>query len=486
MAVASPPAGNAEHGRAQAAAPASDAGEYHEVPNGPPLDDVAATAGTAASEYHRGGFLEIARAFGVLGWTAFGGPAAHIGYFHKAFVVDRKWMSDEVFAELLAVGHMLPGPTSTQFSFAVGITQRGPLGGLLSGALFQYPGLLLMAASGAAAAHWLHDTPPWLSGAAAGMAAVAVALVAAAAVQLSRKMCTDAITLALCSGTGVITIFYQQQWIFPALIFGGGLVTLVTGGPDSRAGATNRGQTIEYLDVGIAAGCILLLAWLAVLVGSIVARAIVPYRQAPWAFYVTGSIIFGGGQVVLPLLESQVVQFETVCNSTESINSSSLFLTLQDCQHMERNDTWVTEEQFLTGLAIAQAMPGPLFNFAAYLGYIIGGVWGVAICWLGLFAPGVVLMYAVMPFWGHLRTNSVYRKMLPGLNAAAVGLIWASLEQLGMKAYTISIIPVISVLLAIFGYFSTDYLKVPAPIVVIAGGAIGALSPMLASWLRAH
>eukprot|EP00850_Spirogloea_muscicola_P007546 SM000038S14359 [mRNA] locus=s38:458050:461315:- [translate_table: standard] len=378
-------------------------------------------------------------------------------------------MSDEVFAELLAVGHMLPGPTSTQFSFAVGITQRGPLGGLLSGALFQYPGLLLMAASGAAAAHWLHDTPPWLSGAAAGMAAVAVALVAAAAVQLSRKMCTDAVTLTLCAGTGIITIFYQQQWIFPALIFGGGLVTLVTGGTDNRAVARNQGQTIEYLGVGIAAGCILLLAWLAVL-----------------AFYVTGSIIFGGGQVVLPLLESQVVQFETVCNSTNSMNPFSLFSTLQDCQHIERNDTWVTEEQFLTGLAIAQAMPGPLFNFAAYLGYIIGGVWGVAICWLGLFAPGVVLMYAVMPFWGHLRTNSVYRKMLPGLNAAAVGLIWASLEQLGMKAYTISNIPVISLLLAIFGYFSTDYLKVPAPIVVIAGGAVGALSPMLASWLRAH
>eukprot|EP00850_Spirogloea_muscicola_P003179 SM000012S25441 [mRNA] locus=s12:1108224:1112159:- [translate_table: standard] len=485
MVVASPPAGDTEHGRADAAAPMGDAGAYAEAPSGPPLDGAAATIGTAAEEYHRGGFLEIARAFGVLGWTAFGGPAAHVGYFHKAFVVDRKWMSDQVFAELLALGYMLPGPSSSQFSFAVGITQLGPLGGLLSGALFQYPGLLLMAASGAAAALWLHDTPPWLSGTAAGMAAVAVALVAAAAVQLSRNICTDAVTLALCASTGVITIFYQQQWIFPALIFGGGLVTLVTRRTDSRAVARNQGQTIENLGVGIAAGCILLLAWLAVLVGSIALRAIVPYRQAPWAFYVTGSIIFGGGQVVLPLLESQVVQFETVCNSTTSTNSS-LFSTLQDCQHIERNDTWVTEEQFLTGLAIAQSMPGPLFNFAAYLGYIIGGVRGVAICWLGLFAPGVLLLYAAMPFWGHLRTNSVYRKMLPGQNAAAVGLIWASLEQLGMKAYTISIIPAISVLLAIFGYFSTVYLKVPAPIVVIAGGAVGALSPMLASWLRAH
>ncbi|GAQ86163.1 chromate transporter [Klebsormidium nitens] len=425
------------------------------------------------------GYWEILKSFCILGWTAFGGPAAHIAQFHKAFVErEPRWMSDGVFVELLALGTCLPGPTSTQMSFAIGIVQKGIPGGLLSGLLFQYPGLVMMSLVGVGAGKFLVHPAGWLTAFSAGLSAVAVALVADAAFRLSKKLCDSRVTVFCCGAAAAVTYYYQSQWIFPTLIFAGGLLTIISE-RHKELSVSSSDCDVNNFGLSMRGGAALLSGWLALLILVVVGKHSTSYHHAKFlhwfeSFYVTGSIIFGGGQVVLPIIEQQVVHYNTVCTPAHAFAANATFgAPSNGCVRVESPDTWVTEQQFLAGLAVAQAMPGPLFNFAAYLGAIMGGVPGIVACWLGLFAPGIMLIYGVLPFWAKFRKWPWYRRALPGFNATAIGLIYASVFQLGLKAFALSPFPNASIVIGIVGYCATAFFEVPAPVAILTGGVLG-------------
>ncbi|KAL0039433.1 hypothetical protein WJX79_008119 [Trebouxia sp. C0005] len=350
---------------------------------------------------HKQDYFRIFQQFSWMGWSAFGGPSAHIGLFQKVLVENLQWLTPTLFLELLALCQLMPGPTSTQMSFVIGITQQGVTGGLLSGLLFQLPGLLLASACGIGAANFLKDPAPWLrcvtSG---GLAAVGVALVASAAKSLTHSTCKNKITLAVNATTA--TIVSASVFILEGTQYG-------------------------------------------------------TYKAFHWwgTFFKIGSLIFGGGQVVLPMLDSAVVE-----------------------------PGWISESDFLTGIALVQAMPGPLFNIAAYVGAIIAananmnGLTGIMTCWVGLFAPGILLIYGLLPWWARFRQLDIYRRALPGVNAAAVGLIVAAVFQLGLKVHANSPFPTATVSIGIVGFALVDALDVPPALVVLVGAVLG-----LAGWV---
>jgi len=433
-------------------------------------------------------FRDIFTSFVLMGWTAFGGPAAHIGIFQKSFVEAKGWMSMTVFNELLSLGQCLPGPTSTQVSFAIGVTQKGIPGGLLSGMLFQYPGLMMMSLAGAGAAEILVNPADWLRGISAGLSAAGVALVVSAAVGLANGQCKDKVTSAVCLMSAVVAYYYQSNWIFPLLIVIGGSVTLYTKRKDDVA-LPDKDEVIHHLGVNKIAGGCLILTWIGVWITVAVLTGTTKYEDAQplfWfeAFYRTGSIIFGGGQVVLPLLLKDVVQYNDVCTlENGSLVASPTAATLcASFTQVPRADSWITEEQFFAGLAVVQAMPGPLFNLSAYIGALaarragVNVLAGISAAWFGLFGPGVMLIYGVLPFWGAFRKQPVYRRALPGLNASAVGLVVAAVFQMSFKVREISPFKDASVCIGFLAFYAVHFgftSKVPAPVAIISGGVVG-------------
>ena len=455
----------------------------------------------SSSRAHRATHMEIAKAFGALGWTAFGGPAAHVALFNKTFVTNRErpWMSQSVFSELLALGQCLPGPTSTQMSFAIGTTQRGVSGGLLSGTLFQYPGLLLMALAGAGAAEVLVHPSEALRAFTAGLSAAGAALVISAGDALARSQGKTDTTKALMATSAVVAYYYQTAWLFPSLIAFGGVVTYVEAKMRARAaekkgeaavvvdGAVAEADHVAHLGVSPLVGAILIALWIATLVSLGIVVSNTEYasnKELHWfeAFWRTGSIIFGGGQVVLPLLLEDVVQFETTCAMVDTVTGAcASYVTT------EAATSWITEEQFFAGLALAQSMPGPLFNLAAYIGAVaarragVNVVIGVMCAWFGLFGPGVLLIFAVLPFWGKFRKWTIYKRALPGLNASAVGLVIAAAISIVLKVRSLSPFPNATVCIGLICLFGAHIVKLPqgawslaqAPLVVVAGGLLG-------------
>lgn len=414
-------------------------------------------------------FLGILREFSILGWTAFGGPAAHIALFQKRFVEKLFWMTQAVYMELFSLGQFLPGPTSTQVSFAIGTIKKGALGGLLSGALFQYPGAIIMTAVGALAANILDDPAPWLSGITAGVSAVGVALVASATKAMCFKLCSSKVTSTLCTIAAVATILWPKTYMFPVVIAFGGIVTIIVERATTFDLSEFRADDAAHIKYGMFVGGLLLAIWLSVLVVVVVLVALfgdsLP-EPLQWfeVFYRTGSIIYGGGQVVLPMLLDSVVQYNC---------------TVDPC--VVASDSWVTPEQFYAGLGVVQALPGPLFNFAAYLGAIIAinaqylFLWGSIICWVGLFAPGILLIFGVLPFWSKFRSWSWYRRALPGLNAAAIGLIVQSVFVMAFQVYEISPFPQSTICIGIIAFTAVDTMKWFEPAVVLGGVALGVI-----------
>lgn len=400
-----------------------------------------------------------------MGYIGFGGPAAHIGLFQRYFVERLKWCSLEVFTELFALGQCLPGPTSTQVSFAIGTVKKGVLGGLLSGALFQYPGAVVMTVVGAGAAAFLTNPPGWLEGIVAGVSAVGVALVASASKGLLMKLCNTNTTAIIGTLAAGAAIYWSEPWLFPLLIAIGFIITNIT---DRKEDRTLKGSDggVESLGMGMWGGGALVVVWLAVLgVVLALARTVYEHGDGPlnWfeVFFRTGSIIYGGGQVVLPMLLNDLVK--------------------KDDQGNELPNTWVTEQQFYAGLGAVQAMPGPLFNFSTYLGCIIAikfkypFILGAVLAWFGLFAPGVMLMFGVLPFWKRFRTWNFYRRGLTGMNAVGVGLILASVFKMVVDVYRISPFPTASLCIGLFAFTAVDSLKIFEPLVVVGGILLGLL-----------
>ena len=342
-----------------------------------------------------------------LGCTSFGGPIAHLGYFHEEYVVRRRWVEEEDYADLVALCQFLPGPASSQVGFGIGLRLRGLTGGLLAWLGFTLPSALLMigfgygvaALGGLAQAGWVH-----------GLNVAAVAVVAQAVGQMGRRLCPDARRRLLAAGATVLLLCFTAGWVQLAVIAGGGLAGWLGLKPEASSPLSPeplgpRARWAAYVWL------FLFFAPLAIL--PLLGQA--PGRTAWLAtgrFYAAGSLVFGGGHVILPLLQEAMV-----------------------------TPGWLSADRFLAGYGAAQALPGPLLTFAAYVGTVmsagpggwVGGLWALA-C---VFAPALLIVLAVLPWWSRLRADASTQAALRGANAAVVGLLAAALvNPIGLTALT--------------------------------------------------
>lgn len=395
--------------------------------------------------------------------------------------MDRlRWLTAPVFTELFALSQCIPGPSSTQMAYAIGIIKKGPAGGLLTGLLcFQLPGAVLMSLVGLGVARWLADPAPWLRGVTTGLGAAGVALIAVSGVALAASCCKDRWTAAACTVTAVATFYVSAIWLMPVLIGAGGLLTLAAYWRRDLSVASED-KHVESYGLPRWAGTLVVAAWVAVLAGGLLAKRFVP-APAPlplqwWnAWYTAGSLIFGGGQVVVPLLYGVVVQQD--CTSPIAPGAPSPKTVCTD-----RPASWVSTSDFYTGLAVIQAAPGPMFNLAAYLGAIMArraGIFpliGILLGLVGLNAPGLLLLYGILPFWGRFRHWAPYRRALPGLNASAVGLVVSAAIRLALDVRSKAPWPDAASGIMMLAFAAAHVFKVTPPLVVGGGGVLGAIA----------
>jgi chromate transporter len=380
-----------------------------------------------------------------LGLTSFGGPTAHVGYYHQEFVSRRRWLGETDFANLLAMSQFLPGATSTQVAVAIGMLRGGVAGGVAAFVGFVLPSAALMIAFayGLAALGGV-DIAGWLT----GLKVAAVAVVARAVLTMARNLCPDRAraTLAVAAAIGVLA------WPGPlgqlgAILIGGliGWRMLGNDGDDKPA------KTV--LPGGRGVALVSLALFVALLLGLPVLAQFVPSQTLAQidAFYRSGALVFGGGHVMLPLLEAEVVP-----------------------------PGWIAHETFIAGYGAAQALPGPLFTFASFLGVAMapapgealsGGVAGGLICLAAIFLPSVLLVFAVLPFWSRLAAYRTMRAAMRGINAAVVGLLLAALYD---PVWTNAIDGPATFALAAAAFAALHLWKAPPWAVVIACAAGGA------------
>jgi chromate transporter len=338
--------------------------------------------------------LDVLRAFTRLGLTSFGGPVAHIGYFHREFVERRRWLDAAQFAHLLALCQTLPGPISSQLGFAIGLLRAGWLGALAAFVAFTLPSatvLFLLASSTA----WLQS--PLGTQLAHALKLVAVAVVAHGLVQLARRLTPDTTRASIGSAALIAMLVAGSAWMQIVVIAGGALAgaMLLRGVPPSDSGAVlapvRPGTALGAL-VLFGAGLGLAMAWSSQPAGVAAIFA---------AFWRAGSFVFGGGHVVLPLLEQSVVA-----------------------------PGWVAPDLFLSAYGVAQAVPGPMFSVAAFLGAEIptttAPAVGAVVATLAIFGPGFLLLVAALPTWNRIASDARATRAVAGICAAVVGLLGAA------------------------------------------------------------
>ena len=343
--------------------------------------------------------LEVLLAFVRLGLTSFGGPVAHLGYFREEFVSRRKWLDEAAYADLVALCQFLPGPASSQVGIALGLRRAGLPGGLAAWLGFTTPSaaaLILFAygvtlLDGEVGAGWL-----------GGLKIAAVAVVALAVWGMAGNLCPDRPRVALAVAAAACMLAWPAAWGQAAVIAVAGM----TGWLFLRTGRDGAAPMRQFpVSRGLAVFCLVLFGTLLVglpLLGQTLSHETVGPLQVFDAFFRSGSLVFGGGHVVLPLLREQVVP-----------------------------PGWVSAETFVAGYGAAQAVPGPLFTFSAYLGTLLNGAptgWaGGLFALAAIFLPSFLLVIGVLPFWERLRSQSGFGGALRGINAAVVGLLLAAL-----------------------------------------------------------
>jgi chromate transporter len=383
---------------------------------------------------------EVFRTFLKLGVTSFGGPVAHLGYFRSEIVERRRWLDERTYADLVGLGQFLPGPASSEVGIAIGQLRAGYAGALAAWLGFTLPSVVALvlfaygvaALGDAAGSGWLH-----------GLKVVAVAVVALAVLGMMRTLAPDRARATLAVAAGAIVLLVPSAWAQIAAIALGaavGVALLREDAPQVHAALP--------LSVSRTAGALMLAAFFVLLVGLPLLAAAVPGQTLRLvdSFYRAGSLVFGGGHVVLPLLQAEVVP-----------------------------PGWVSNEAFLAGYGAAQAVPGPLFTFAAYLGAVMGphpnGWLGAAICLVAVFLPSFLLTLGALPFWDALRRQPVAQAALKGVNAAVVGLLLAALYH---PVWTSGIANAGDFALAIAGFLLLYMWQVPPWVVVLLSAAGGA------------
>ncbi len=387
-----------------------------------------------------GGVWEVLLAATRLGLTSFGGPIAHIGYFRDEYVVRRRWLDEESFAELVALCQFLPGPASSQLGMAVGYRRAGIAGSFAAWLGFTLPSAVALVLFAYGVREFGGEADGWLH----GLKVAAVAVVALALWGMGRTLAPDKPRVAIAVLAGVVMLAADGVAAQLAVIAGGAALGLAFLRPPERAtGAADGKRT------GARIGAAALIAFVILLIALPVASRLTGDTLIAVAdsFYRTGSLVFGGGHVVLPLLEAEVVP-----------------------------PGWVTQDEFIAGYGAAQAVPGPLFTFSAYLGAsmdILAPRWlGGLLALVAIFAPSFFLVAGVLPFWDRLRGAARARRALMGVNAAVVGLLLAALYD---PVWTGAIKAPEDFGLAVAAFALLAFWKAPPWLVVILSAAAGAL-----------
>jgi chromate transporter len=383
--------------------------------------------------------LAVFQAFLKLGLTSFGGPIAHLGYFREEFVVRRKWVDDRAYADLVALCQFTPGPASSKVGIGIGLAKAGLPGAVAAWIAFTLPSALALLAfaygvqlfAGDLSAGWLH-----------GLKVVAVAVVAQAVWGMAKNLAPDAQRFTVAVIAAIVTFVWPTSLGQIAAIAFGSLagVTLMRAKEDE-----------PHVGLGISvsktAGIASLVLFFALLIGLPVLQLAYPSHTLALfdSFFRAGSLVFGGGHVVLPLLQSEVVP-----------------------------PGWISNDAFLAGYGAAQAVPGPLFTFAAYLGAMMGpapaGIAGASLCLVAIFLPAFLLVIGVLPFWDDLRRFLIVRSALVGVNAAVVGLLLAALYS---PVWTSGILSAADFALALVAFALLVFWKIPPWLVVLACGLAG-------------
>lgn len=393
------------------------------------------------AQTERSNWRDVLRVSLRLGLTSFGGPIAHLGYFRDEYVVRRRWLDESTYADLVALCQFLPGPASSQVGIAIGQLRAGYAGALAAWAGFTLPSAIALvlfaygvdALGGALGSGWLH-----------GLKVVAVAVVAQAVLGMMRSLAPDRERATLAVVAAAIVLAVPSAWGQIGAIVLGGVVGIVL--PRSDAPVNHVALPLA---VSRAAGAALLILFFVLLAGLPLLAAAMPSQSLKLfdAFYRAGSLVFGGGHVVLPLLQASVVP-----------------------------PGWVSNDAFLAGYGAAQAVPGPLFTFAAYLGAVMGpqpnGWLGATLCLVAVFLPSFLLVVGMLPFWDQLRRRPLAQSALRGVNAAVVGLLLAALYN---PVWTAGITGPYDFALAVAGFLLLFMWQTPPWLVVVLSAVAGGL-----------
>ena len=368
-----------------------------------------------------------------LGLTSFGGPIAHIGYFHHEYVRRRKWVDEHSYADLVALCQILPGPASSQVGMAIGAMRAGLLGAVAAWIGFTLPSALVLVIF----AMLLQGFKVGNIGFIYGLKIVAVAIVAHAILGMGKKLTPDRDRATIAIITASIMLLWQTAFTQVLLILLAGLVGVLL----YRKLDTSNVSSIN-LTISRTVGLMCVSLFLGLLLALPLARQFIdlPLFAIFDSFYRAGSLVFGGGHVVLPLLEREVVPVG-----------------------------WISKEMFLAGYGATQAVPGPLFTFAAFLGAAINGPIGAVIATFAIFLPAGLLIIGILPFWNTLRKYPNVQGALIGINAAVVGLLLAALYD---PIWTSSINKPVDFVLASILFLMLEQWKL-APWIIVVTGALG-------------
>jgi chromate transporter len=392
-----------------------------------------------AQDPHAGSALEVLRVYLKLGVSSFGGPIAHIGYFREEFVVRRRWLDERAFVDLVALCQFLPGPASSQVGFSIGLMRAGYIGALAAWLGFTLPSaiLLVLFAYGAGSLNG-----PIGTGVLHGLKLVAVAIVAQAVWGMARTLCPDRQRASVAVVAALIILFSGSSLSQIASIVLGGMAGLWL---CRAAPVAEHGHFAVPISRG--AGIVALTMFFVLLLGLPILQKLQVWQGLAVfeAFYRSGALVFGGGHVVLPLLREAFVP-----------------------------PGWISDDAFLAGYGAAQAVPGPLFTFAAYLGAVVtaspNGLAGAALGLFGIFIPGILILLGALPFWESFRKRAGAQAAMRGVNAAVVGVLGAALYN---PVWTSSVKTSGDFGVALAGFVLLTVWRLPPLAVVILGAVAG-------------
>jgi chromate transporter len=406
----------------------------HAAINHPPTENVAAEP-RHADPMH-GKPSEVFQTFLKIGLTAFGGPIAHLGYFEREIIERRNWLPQNAYGDLVALCQFLPGPASSQVAFALGYLRAGIGGAFAAIAGFSLPSAVLMIAIA-----YGFQAINAQSGFLHGLKLAAVAVVAQAVWTMAVKLCPDRERVTLALVAACVVLGSSSAWLQVVVLAAGALFGWIFLRGNAGSGGimpAQRGLHGNWFAWANIALYFLLLAVLPLLSALFQEH----WLQLADAFYRSGALVFGGGHVVLPLLQSQTV-----------------------------SRGWLDQNTFMAGYGAAQAMPGPLFTFAAYLGTVIGhngfaGVW----CLVWIILPSFLLLLGVLPFWSSLRQNAGAQAALRGANAAVVGILLAALYN---PVWTVAVDSSVALIIALAAFALLQFWKWPPWLLVLLSGVAG-------------